>query len=38
MIVYGGGLEIDVKLKDCNINVEKRDGLWIILKEVMDVV
>ena len=26
VIVHGGGPEIDAKLKDCNINVEKR---WI---------
>ncbi len=38
VIVHGGGPEIDAKLKDCNINVEKRDGLRITPKEVMDVV
>ncbi|OON72029.1 acetylglutamate kinase, partial [Klebsiella pneumoniae] len=38
VIVHGGGPEIDAKLKDCNINVEKRDGLRVTPKEVMDVV
>ncbi|MFJ8412965.1 acetylglutamate kinase [Bacillus paramycoides] len=38
VIVHGGGPEIDAKLKDCNIKVEKRDGLRVTPKEVMDVV
>lgn len=38
VIVHGGGSEIDAKLKDCNIKVEKRDGLRVTPKEVMDVV
>ena len=38
MIVHGGGPEIDAQLKDCNINAEKRDGLRVTPKEVMDVV
>ncbi|HDR7791869.1 TPA: acetylglutamate kinase [Bacillus luti] len=38
IIVHGGGPEIDAKLKDCNIKVEKRDGLRVTSKEVMDVV
>ena len=38
VIVHGGGPEIDAKLKDCNIKVEKRNGLRVTPKEVMDVV
>ncbi|MGG0302063.1 acetylglutamate kinase [Bacillus albus] len=38
VIVHGGGPEIDAKLKDCNIKVEKRDGLRVTPKEVMDIV
>ncbi|CAM3832938.1 acetylglutamate kinase [Bacillus luti] len=38
VIVHGGGPEIDAKLKDCNIKVEKRNGLRVTPKEVMDIV
>ncbi|HDX9609481.1 TPA: acetylglutamate kinase [Bacillus toyonensis] len=38
VIVHGGGPEIDAKLKECHIKVEKRDGLRVTPKEVMDVV
>ncbi|HHT7235508.1 MULTISPECIES: acetylglutamate kinase [Bacillus] len=38
VIVHGGGPEIDAKLEDCNIKVEKRNGLRVTSKEVMDVV
>ncbi|MDR4983205.1 acetylglutamate kinase [Bacillus cereus] len=38
VIVHGGGPEIDAKLKDYNIKVEKRNGLRVTPKEVMDVV
>lgn len=38
VIVHGGGPEIDAKLKECHIKVEKRDGLRVTPKEVRDVV
>ncbi|MGE6538485.1 acetylglutamate kinase [Bacillus luti] len=38
VIVHGGGPEIDAKLEDCNIKVEKRNGLRVTSKEVMDIV
>ncbi|PFJ17010.1 acetylglutamate kinase [Bacillus cereus] len=38
VIVHGGGPEIDAKLEECNIKVEKRNGLRVTPKEVMDVV
>ncbi|MED1090320.1 acetylglutamate kinase [Bacillus paramycoides] len=38
VIVHGGGPEIDAKLEDYNIKVEKKDGLRVTPKEVMDVV
>ncbi|WP_434164668.1 acetylglutamate kinase [Bacillus thuringiensis] len=38
VIVHGGGPEIDAKLEASNIEVEKKDGLRVTPKEVMDVV
>lgn len=38
VIVHGGGPEIDAKLGASNIEVEKKDGLRVTPKEVMDVV
>ncbi|MBE5104113.1 acetylglutamate kinase [Bacillus thuringiensis] len=38
VIVHGGGSEIDAKLEDANIKVEKKDGLRVTPKEVMDIV
>ncbi|MGE7881016.1 acetylglutamate kinase [Bacillus sp. NPDC094077] len=38
VIVHGGGSEIDAKLEDSNIKVEKKDGLRVTPKEVMDIV
>ena len=38
VIVHGGGPEIDAKLEDANIEIEKKDGLRVTPKEVMDVV
>lgn len=38
VIVHGGGPEIDAKLEDYNIKIEKKDGLRVTPKEVMDVV
>ncbi|WP_243524244.1 acetylglutamate kinase [Bacillus pseudomycoides] len=38
IIVHGGGPEIDAKLQQCNISIEKKNGLRVTTKEVMNVV
>ncbi|PGZ73816.1 acetylglutamate kinase [Bacillus sp. AFS029637] len=38
VIVHGGGPEIDAKLEASNIKVEKKDGLRVTPKEVIDIV
>ncbi|MBY0597408.1 acetylglutamate kinase [Bacillus bingmayongensis] len=38
IVVHGGGPEIDAKLKQFNISVEKKNGLRVTTKEVMNVV
>ncbi|KFN01426.1 acetylglutamate kinase [Bacillus clarus] len=38
VIVHGGGPEIDAKLEESHIPIEKKDGLRVTPKEVMDVV